>query len=478
VTRRRHRRGRRPLRQRLLLAFNVTLVLALLATAGGLTYVYSKYSQLPRLALGSVLTEPAGSDEPRNFLLVGVDSAASLAEGDPARSGRGDVGGLRSDTMMILRVDPAVEGAALLSLPRDLWVPLASGGHQRLNAAIQSGGQGELIDTIEQYLGIPVHHYVQVDFAGFQELVDVVGGVEVYFANPVRDTRSFLDIQETGCVNLDGSDALAYVRSRHYQTFEDGRWRSDPSSDLGRISRQQDFIVRALRRAVDQGVRNPVTLDRVVNAALGAVTLDDLLTADDIIDLGRVFRSFDPNDLDLHSLPVVNGTAGGASILRLLDEPAQPTLDLFRGTDVADLGPGDVRVQVLNGSGVTGQAGATGSALGAAGFASAGTGEAERFDFADTVVRYTAGGEAKADLVARHLDPPPVLELVEGPLAADVVVVTGARLAGVLAQPRPAGPTTTTTTSRTSTTTESATSSTTSTSVIGMVPEVPPGVDC
>jgi LCP family protein required for cell wall assembly len=478
VTPRRSSRGRRPLRQRLLLAFNVCLVLGLLATAGGLTYIYSKYSQLPRVQLGSVLTERGGSDEPRNFLLVGVDSAASLAEGDPARSGRGNVGGLRSDTMMILRVDPAAEGAALLSLPRDLWVPLAGGGTQRLNTAIQSGGPGELIDTIEQYLGIPVHHYVQVDFAGFQELVDVVDGVEVYFANPVRDTRSFLDIQETGCVTLDGSDALAYVRSRHYQTFEDGRWRSDPSSDLGRISRQQDFIVRALRRAVDQGVRSPVTLDRIVNAALGAVTVDDLLTADDIIDLGRVFRAFDPGDLDLHSLPVVNGTAGGASILRLSDEQAQPTLDLFRGTDVADLGPGDVRVLVLNGSGVTGQAGATGTAFGAAGFAMAGTGEAERFDFADTVVRYTAGNEAKADLVARYLDPAPVLELVEGPLDADVVVVTGLRQAGVLGQPRPPGPSTTASTSSTVPTSSPPPSSTTSTSVVGIVPEVPPGADC
>jgi hypothetical protein len=221
-----------------------------------------------------------------------------------------------------------------------------------------------------------------------------------------------------------------------------------------------------------------MTLDRIVNAALGAVTVDDLLTADDIIDLGRAFRSFDPSDLDLHSLPVVNGTAGGASILRLLDEEAQPTLDLFRGTDVAALRAGDVRVRVLNGSGITGHAGATGSALGAAGFTLAGTGEAERFDFADTVVRYTAGGEAKADLVARHLDPAPVLELVEGPLDADVVVVTGTRQAGVLGEPRPPGPSTTTSTASTVPTSAPPTSSTTSTSVVGMVPEVPPGVDC
>jgi polyisoprenyl-teichoic acid--peptidoglycan teichoic acid transferase len=474
-------RGRRSTRQRLLLAFSCLVVLALLSAAGGISYVYSKYSRLPRVELGSVLSEQSGSDEPRNFLLVGVDSAANLDPDEPARAGRGNVGGLRSDTMMILRVDPGAERASLLSLPRDLWVPLAGGGTQRINTAIQSGGPGELIDTIEGYLGIPVHHYIQVDFAGFQELVDVVDGVEVYFANAARDSRSGLDITETGCVTLDGQEALSYVRSRHFQIYEDGRWRSDGSADLGRISRQQDFIVRALRRAVDQGVRNPVTLDRLVNAGLATVTVDDLLTANDMIDLGRAFRGFDPGSLDMYSLPVESGNVGGASILRLLDEKAQPTLDLFRGTDTEDLQPADVRVRVLNGSGITGQARQASNDLAGAGFGAVGVGEAERFDVTETIVRYTAGGEAKADLVARHLDPGARLELVDGPLEADVVVVTGTQYTGVRAVPRPPGPSTTTTTTMpaSSNTSEGATtSSTTSTTVVGFVPEVPEGVDC
>ncbi len=472
-------RGRRTLRQRLLLTFSGGLAVALLATAGGLAYVYAKYSRLPRVELRQVLTERTTNDEPRNFLLVGVDSAADLADDDPARAGRGEVGGLRSDTMMVLRVDPGASGASLLSLPRDLWVPLASGGTQRLNAALQKGGAGELIDTIEAYLGVPIHHYVQVDFAGFKDLVDVVDGVDVYFEHPVRDTRSFLDVPETGCVTLDGADALAYVRSRHFQYFEDGRWRSDGSADLGRISRQQDFIVRALRRAVDRGVRNPVTLDRVVDAALEAVTVDDLLTADDIVDLARALRSFDPGSLALYTLPVESGTAGGASILRLQDALAQPTLDVFRGTDVADLGADDVRVRVLNGSGISGQAGRTGDELAAVGFASAGTGEAERFDVDETIVRYEAGNEAKAELVARYLDPSARLELVDVPLDADVVVVTGRSLVGVRTTPRPPGPSTTASTAPSTTSSSStSTSSTTSTTVVGVVPEVPAGVDC
>ncbi|MFL6205846.1 MAG: LCP family protein [Acidimicrobiales bacterium] len=481
MRRHRARRGRRTWLERLLLCFSAALACALLLTAGGLSYVYTKYSKLPRLALGSVLTAAEDDDAPQNFLLVGVDSAADLDADDPARAGRENVGGERSDTVMVLRVDPGAEHASLLSFPRDLWLPLASGGNQRINAAIQKGGAGVLIDTIEQYFGIPINHYVQVDFAGFEQLVDGVDGVSVYFPTPARDLHSGLDIDTAGCANLDGRQALSYVRSRHYQRFEDGRWRTDPSGDLGRVSRQQDFIIRALHRTVAKGGRNPFTLDRLVDAGLATVTVDDLLTADDIIRLGESFRSFDPGSLVTYSLPTRAGSVGGASILRLEDDEAQPILDRFRGTDPGELEPRAVRVLVLNGSGITGHAARTSDGLSAAGFGAAGTGEAERFDVAEPVVRYTSGNEDKARLVARYLEPPAQLQLVEGPLDADVVVVTGTLLTGVRSELGPELPPTSasTTSSTTSTTTSPPdSSSTTSTTAIGYVPSAPEGVDC
>jgi LCP family protein required for cell wall assembly len=474
------RRAPRSWGQRLVLLLSSGLVVGLLATAGGLGYAYAKYSRLARVELGSVLTERASSSAPQNFLLVGVDSAAKLDPDDPARAGRSDVGGLRSDTMMLLRVDPASEHASLLSLPRDLWVPLASGGNQRINVAIESGGPEELIDTIEGYLGIPVHHYVQVDFAGFRELVSVIDGVEVYFDHAARDRNSGLNVEQPGCTMLSPDQALAYVRARHYQSFEDGRWRTDPTGDLGRISRQQDFIVRALRRAVDKGIRNPVTLDNLVDAALETVTVDDLLKADDIVDLGSRFRSFDPGLLDLYALPVEDDTIGGAAVLRLVDTQAQPILDLFRGTDTsgsAELTPDGVRVRVLNGSGRPGEAGQASDALVAAGFTSAGTGEAESFEIARTVVRYPAGQAAAADLVARHLVAGADLEQVDGPVGADVVVVTGADFVGVRSTPLPSTSSTTPPSTEAPVVTTT-TRPTTTTSVIGRVPQAPPGSDC
>jgi hypothetical protein len=274
---------------------------------------------------------------------------------------------------------------------------------------------------------------------------------------------------------LSPDQALAYVRARHYQSYQNGRWRTDPTGDLGRISRQQDFIVRALGRAVDKGVRNPVTLDNLVDAALNTVTVDDLLKADDIVDLAARFRGFNPDLLDLYALPVEDDTVGGAAILRLLDTQAQPTLDLFRGTSAAALTPDGVRVKVLNGSGRPGEAGVASDALVTAGFTSAGTGEAESFEIARTVVRYPAGQAAAADLVARHLVAGAALEEVAGSVGADVVLVTGADFAGVRSTPVPATASTATTAPSSTT---SSTGSTTTTSVIGQVPEPPPGSDC
>jgi LCP family protein required for cell wall assembly len=455
------------------------LTATLLLTAGGLGYAYAKYSRLARVELGSALTGSSSDVAPQNFLLVGVDSAANLAANNPARAGREDVGGLRSDTIMVLRVDPSSGRASLLSLPRDLWVPLASGGKNRINAAIETGGPTDLIDTIERYLGIPINHYVQVDFAGFRDLVAVIDGVKVWFDRPARDRRSGLVVEQPGCVALGPDQALAYVRSRHYETFANGHWRTDPTGDLGRISRQQDFIVRALRRAVDKGVRNPVTLDHLVNAALKTVTVDDLLKGSDLVDLGRRFRSFNPAALDLYALPVVDDTIGGAAVLRLVDDKAQPTLDLFRGTNSNDVTPDSVRVEVLNGSGEPGQAGRVSAGLVAAGFTSAGTGEADSFGITRTVVRYTAGGGPAADLVARYLTAGADLEEVTGALGADVVVITGTDFAGVRTSPTPATSSTSTTRSPTAPSTTTTTSGpSTTTSVIGQVPQSPPDARC
>lgn len=472
-------RARRTLLQRLVIITNAFAVVGFLIAAGALAYGYGKYGQIPRVAIGETLsvTDDPDDGEPvaENFLIVGVDSAAGLDPDDPLVEQRAEVTGFRSDTMMVLRVDPASTRAALLSLPRDLYVPIPGHGSGRINEPIELGGPELLIETIQDYLGIPINHYAQVDFYGFRRLVDAIDGVQLWFPNPVRDQRSGLDVPEPGCITLDPDNALGFVRSRAYQEFVDGRWRTDPTGDLGRVKRQQQFIIAALERSVDKGMRNPVTLDELIDSTLDAITIDDTLDGEDLLDLGRQFRRFDPASLDVYQLPVEDATVGGAAVLRLRSQSAEPILDVFRSRDPSQLTEDAVRVRVQNGTGEPGQAASASAALRAAGFAIGGTGDATRLGVPRTEVRHPAGAEAAADLVRRWLAADADVVLDED--LDEVTVVTGTDWAGLRDEPLPASPTSSTTTTLPSTTTTAP--ETTTTTALGTVSgELPEDVVC
>ena len=431
--------------QRFVIVGGVLSSMGLAASAGTFGYLYRKAEKIPRVELSSVLVTPEQTGEPQNYLVVGIDNADRLAPDDPVRRKRDSQ--QLSDTIMVMRIDPAERKAELLSLPRDLWVPYGdTGDHARINTAISRGnGRPDvLIGVLKDYLGIPIHHYVQVDLAGFRELVAAIDGVPVYFPYPARDQRSGLSILETGCVTLDPVQALAYARSRYHDQLIDGEWVRDPRYDLGRIARQQDFIRRALDRAVEKGARNPGTLDRLLDAALASVTIDDELTTGDIFDLAQRFRQFDPDSLETYTVPVEREFKGAADVVLLVEAQAEPILARFRGdpepVDESDIAPASVRLTVRNGSGGQGEASEAADGLIGAGFIVVGRGDEPGFGVERTTIRYPAGGRAAADLVARWLVAGADLE--EVPAGTDgvdgvdgVVVVTGADWEGVLAEP-------------------------------------------
>ncbi len=433
----------------------------LLASAAGLTYLFRKYERLPRIELSGVLDAPAESGEPENYLIVGIDDAENLPAGDSVRVGRDPT--RRSDTIMILRTDPASGRAALLSLPRDLYLPLADGvGNYRINRAIDLGGPELLIRTLDENFAIPIHHYVQVDFASFRGLVEAIDGVPVPIPHPARDEETGLDIAEAGCHTLDPVEALAYVRSRHYEERIDGRWVEDLRSDFGRIARQQDFIRRALARAIDRGARNPGTMDQLIDVGLSGITVDGELTANDIFDLGTHFRSFDPDSLVTYSLDGTPDMAGDAEILRLVEGPeTEATLAIFRGGDGAVLEPEGVRLTVRNGTGAPRQGADTAEALSAVGFLAGVAGDEPGGGADGTVVRYPPGQEAAADLVARWLVSGARLEAVEG--SAGIELVTGVDWQGLLDEATPSTSSTTVTTLPDGTTTTTVPDSSSST---------------
>src|SRR5919109_2779847 len=289
-------RGReraRNIRRRLLVGCSVLLVFMVVVTTAGYGYVHYRFGQIRSVKVPGLRKVTAG--RPMNLLVVGSDPRAGLDEGGGRRYGQ--VGGQRNDVTLIVRVEPASKRVSLLSIPRDLVVPIAGTGAQnRINAAF-SAGPGQLVQTIEQNFGIPIHHYVLVDFDGFRAIVDALDGIDVRFPYPSRDPKSGLDIGEAGCRHLNGGRALALARSRYFSYQVDGVWRSDPWADLGRIRRQQAFLQALMKAALKKGLANPVRANAFVGSLVHEVTKDSALKVRDVIRLAASFRSFKPSRL-------------------------------------------------------------------------------------------------------------------------------------------------------------------------------------
>jgi LCP family protein required for cell wall assembly len=450
--------------------FRVTAIVAALAVVAGATeagWLAYRYASLRRVDIAKgVLAGGASRNEPQNYLLVGTDSRAFVTgQADAAAYGTtADVGLPHADTILLVRTFPATGKVALVSFPRDLWVPVSgTPGSERINTAIQGGGPARLIKTIGEDFGIAVHHYVEIDFRGFKGLVNSVGGVDVPFAARARDWDEQKQINPTGlvvdtpgCVRLGGDQALAYVRSRHYQQFVDGAWRPDPAGDLNRIARQQDFIRRILRRALSQGLLNPRRVNKLLQVAVDNVGLDSGIGLRDMEALSRRLR-LGPESLHTYALPTTPGrTPGGADVLYLDSAAATPILDVFRGkTDApAVLLAGDVRVQVLDTSATRQRAAAAAYHLAASGFGVEGTAaSAERP--AKTTVRYPPNARPAAELIASHLaGGANLVEDATLPAGAPLTLTLGNDWRGVTAPSADAtstapGPTTTPTTEAT-----------------------------
>ncbi|MFZ9918992.1 MAG: LCP family protein [Ilumatobacteraceae bacterium] len=276
----------------------------------------------------------------KNFLLTGSDNGACPDKGDGTAGGIGDREsfGERSDTIMVLRVDPTINDVAVLSFPRDLWVSIAGTTRQaRINSAFDSKDPNRLIRTINDNFGVPIDHYVNVNLCAFKEIVDSVGGVKIPFAYRTKDEKVGFREVGPGCVELRGSQALAYVRSRTgYRYFDETKqkWSSDPTGDIGRINRQQDFLRRSMQRALDRGTTNPATANALLNVALTRVITDDRLTPRDLLSLAQAMRNLDTSGVSSYTVEWSMRRIGGESVLiPVIDtESMQAIFAIFRGS--------------------------------------------------------------------------------------------------------------------------------------------------
>jgi LCP family protein required for cell wall assembly len=297
-------------------------LLLLLMAIGGWIYARGIYDKVEKIPLADVLST-GGTGE--NYLIVGSDSrdVEDLVDAGLNPEAFEDGGGQRSDTMMLLRF---VDGEArMMSIPRDLYIPIAdTDGSAKINAAY-NGGPPRLIRTVQQSLGIPVHHYLEVDFVSFAGLVDSLGGITIDFPNPAYDRATGLDVPAAGPVQLDGPQALAYVRSRHFVEVVNGEEQPDPTGDLGRVQRQQRFLTTVFGKLGDS--KNPLTLAKAASSASGGLRVDDQLGMVDAMKLAWRLRALDPAPVEL---PTKLGSNSAGSVLFLIDPDSEAALAQFR----------------------------------------------------------------------------------------------------------------------------------------------------
>jgi len=221
--------------------------------------------------------------------------------------------------VMILHLDPDHHRASILSIPRDTFVPNARpDGVNKIDAALGAPeGPGQLIAAITEDFGIPIQHYVELNFDSFQGVVEALGGIDMYFPLPVYDQESSLYVPKTGCMTLNGFQALAVVRARHLQyqpTVDRGvsryGWPYDPQSDLSRIRRDHEFLRVLASSVAKRGLGNFVTDLRLIDSLAGNLEVDNGFSATSMAHLVLEFHGVDANAAPQYTLPVVEDGQG------------------------------------------------------------------------------------------------------------------------------------------------------------------------
>lgn len=333
-----------------------------------------------------VLDESSGDI---TFLVVGSDSREGLDD----LKNFGVAGGERSDVIMLVRLD-ANGRAQMLSIPRDLWVTIPGNGANKINSAFSFGGPQLLVQTLKQELGVEINHYVEIDFVGFMKLIDEVGGIDIFFPNPARDSSSGLDV-DAGMQRLNGKEALAYARSRKYQELQNGQWVGVDANDIGRTTRQQEVM-----RAIMSELKTPSSVadaGSIASSLARYMTIDSRLADASVADLFWQFKSILAGEIEGATLPVVGGTEGGLSVV-YADEPDASNM-LRNFGNGAPFASQPLRIQVLNGNGVSGAAGDMARRLENLGYEVVSVGDApSRYD--TTTVLVESGSKVGSEVVA------------------------------------------------------------------------------
>ncbi len=338
-------RKHRPHRTRRNLIISAIALLGLIAGVVGGGYLYAQYrfSTIPKIHVAGELPQLTG--KPFNILEIGSDSRSGLKGAVASQTGAstGQAGGQRSDVVKIMHVDPATGTISVLSIPRDTVTTLLAnqsvyGKFNRINVNFASG-PSLLAQTITANFGIPITHTIVVSFSGLINAAVALGGVYLDFPYPAKDTYSGLKIPQAGCQLVNGFEALAVARSRHYEWFENGVWNYDVTSDYGRIDRQNAFMRAMIDRA--KRLYNPLTINSFLSKLPQGITLDDNFTLNELIALAVKFHGINPANMLTYTLPTAPGQSAALGDVLYVQQPAaqQMLVSIFGNTLITPTNP-------------------------------------------------------------------------------------------------------------------------------------------
>ena len=432
--------ARRPAGRKVLAWTAVCLVVAV--TAGALV-AYSKYrdvwTSIKRIHVTDLGKRPPKYNNALNILLIGSDSRS----GKNAQFGAG-IQGQRSDTVMILHISPGRHRGVVLSIPRDSVVPILGcrpepgfpgqqaqpGEIEQINASFAFGGPGCLWKTVEQTTRIHIDHFIELNFTGFEKIINDIGGVNICLPWAVNDARSKLHLSK-GLHHVMGTEALAFWRVRYI----------GEGSDLQRIERDQYLMASLLQGVKRSGLlSSPTKIYSVATDAADAMTTDSSMDLGTMIKVVQSLKGLSAQSVEFIEVPSVDyplnanwvqwaqpqAAALFAAIAhdRKLPKATRHATGATTPT-LASVAASQVRVKVLNGSGVAGIASQAGRSLASRGFNVVGTADAARFGYSASVIRYSSAAEESevqtlkselADVVLRRdaALAPGTLELVIG----------------------------------------------------------------
>ncbi|MFB4194440.1 LCP family protein [Streptomyces carpaticus] len=407
--------------KRVLLWSAAVLAFVILAGAGGVYWIYQK---LNANITSADIDDKLGEDRPedlspgaKTILIAGSDTREGMDE-------YGAVEGMRSDTLMILHIAENREWATVVSIPRDSWVeiPACDMGdgvmsephHAKINESYALGGiNGDAggaaactIRTLEQNTGLRIENFVSLDFLGFKEMVDALGGVEMCLDEPIDDVKAHVTL-DAGCQTLNGDDALGFVRVRY--SVGDG-------SDIGRIERQQEFM-NALAERAQSKLTSPTSLYGFMDAVTKSLTTDpELASLDALYNLATELQGVPKDKLNFITVPnypreldvptdkanVVWDYPATELLFTSLAKDEPITKEQLEEAAEAAPSPSEVRVRVLNGTGTTGQAAEVADRLRNLGFQVVSTGNADPGTEVSTI-SYPEGLEGHADVLGSRV---------------------------------------------------------------------------